>query len=537
MRSFLVLLLSAVPAAAQSFRAAPVPIRGAPAGIPGAAFAAAALTPKLSLPLTMPTAVPGAAPMLTPSLALPQPALPAAVPSAVAVAAPVIQAAAALPGATAAKPEELGRFSGEAAQALSENVAQLAQGGGPSASPAAAGVSLDRLFSGAKAAANAAAEAKIVNDEGVEIFGRPPAYYLEARRLVAKYQDKINLAESLDVMDDAYADAWVKLAAIEGLAARRKIADHNTRLEGTLLWVDGVLEDRGRRTAVNTYRVYFHKAPNPQSEIEEGLRRADGYLKQVLEYMKPGGRAEAALGHLDEVVLAFETRGYAEIKAGLKAREKEISKATKGRVRFAYVDEMAAVPKDGAAMRAELNRLTKRYGAKVEGLSKIIEGVVYSRYVGLLLELKTVEHFYGKGYEILQSGRDFFSDSGMYITELDTVVRDPGTGRVSVVEAKSARVNIPASEALQDKVVRKLEVYAKHRALLEKTIGSKVSEIVFSFDAGMNQGLVPFLTSKEAELSQRYGFTVKFLFLSSAPEGSRPMGRDRQQWGRSRRRP
>lgn len=529
MRHFLVLLLSAVPAAAQSFRAAPVPVRTAPIGIPGAAFAASARAPKLSLPLGLPTATPSVFPALTPSLALPTPVLPAAAPAAVA-AAPALSAAPNIPGAEAsAKPAELGRFSGEAAKSLSENVAELGQGGGPSASPSAAGVTLEKIFSGAKAAANGITpERRVVNDEGVELYGRPPAYYLEARRLVDKYKDKVDLAESLDVMDDAYADAWVKLAAIEGLAAKRRISDHNTRLEGTLTWVDGVLEDRGRRTAVNTYRVYFHKAPNPQSEIEEGLRRADGYLRQVLDYMKPGGRAEDALGQLDEVVLAFETRGYAEIKAGLKEREKAISKATKGRVRFAFVDELAKVPKDAAATRAELNRLTKRYGTKVEGLAKITEGVVYSRYVGLLLELKTVEHFYGKGYEILQSGRDFFTQDGMYITELDTVVRDPRTGRVSVVEAKSARVNIPAEEALQDKVIRKLEVYAKHRALLEKTIGSKVSEIVFSFDAGMNTALIPFLTSKEAELSKRYGFDVKFLFLSSAPEGSRPMGRARR---------
>ncbi|TBR22610.1 hypothetical protein EPO15_07715, partial [bacterium] len=231
MRAFLVLLLSAVPAAAQSFRAAPVPVRGAPTGIPGAAFAAAALTPKLSLPLALPTATPGFAPTLTPSLALPSPVLPAAVPAAVAAA----------PAVAAAKPAELGRFSGAAAQTLSENVAELAQAQGPSASPAAAGVSLDKMFSGAKAAANPASpERRVVNDEGIELFGRPPAYYLEARRLVDKYKDKIDLSESLDVMDDAYADAWTKLAAIEGLAARRQIADHNTRLEDTLMWVDGV---------------------------------------------------------------------------------------------------------------------------------------------------------------------------------------------------------------------------------------------------------------------------------------------------------
>lgn len=518
MRAFLVVLLAAVPAAAQSFRAAPVPVRAAPAGIPGAAFAGAASTPKLSLPLALPTAVPGAAPALTPSLALPQPALAAAVPAAA--------AARAVPAA--ATPAETARFSGETAQALSERVAELSKGGGPAASPAAARLSLDAMFSGARAAANPAApQRQVVNDEGVALYGRPPAYYLEARRLVDRYQDKVNLAESLDVMDDAYADAWAKLAAIEGLARSRQVSDHNTRLEGTLLWVDGVLEDRGRRTAVNTYRVYFHKAPNPRSEIEEGLRRADGYLKQVLDYMKPGGRAEEALGRLDEVVLAFETRGYAEIKAGLKEREKAVAKATGGRVRFVFVDELAKVPKDAGATRAELNRLTKRYGTKVEGLAKITEGVVYSRYVGLLLELKTVEHFYLKGYEILQSGRDFFTQDGMYITELDTVVRDPRTGRVSVVEAKSARVDIPPQEALDDKVVRKLEVYAKHRALLEKTIGSKVSEIVFSFDVGMNRGLEPFLRAKEKELSERYGFTVKFLFLSSAPEGPSFRGRRR----------
>lgn len=500
----------ASPAAAQ-LRSAPVPIRSAPWGVPGAGLSAPSLTPGLQAPALL---VPGITASLTPSLALPLPALPSVAVAAVAVAqaAPAAAARAAdAPAGPAARP---------LAQALTERVQAIADAGGAKAAPGAARLELDRLFSGAASPANGVAEARAVNDEGIEIFGRPPAYYKEVRRIVDKYKGRLDLAESLDVMDDSYADAWAKLAAVEAVAKSRRVDDHNTHLDGTLIWVDGILRDKGRQVAVNTHRVYFHPAKNPRSEIEEGTRRVNGYIDQALEIFKSRGKAEKAFGPLDEVVLVFDSRGYQEIKDALKAREREVSRATQGRIRFAYLDEMTRIPRGIQETRAALNGLVKRYG-RTEGLGKIIEGVVYSRYVGMLLELKTVEHYLEKGWKVLQSGRDFFDEAGIYVTELDTVVQDPATGRVTMVEAKSARVPIPPQEALDEKVVRKLEVYQKHRSRLEAGIGHRIDEVVFSFDVGQNGALEPYLRAHEAELSERFGFKVRFLFLSSSPSESR----------------
>jgi hypothetical protein len=354
----------------------------------------------------------------------------------------------------------------------------------------------------------------LVNDEGVGVFGKAAAYYKEIRRTVEALKGRADLAESLDVMDDAYGDVWAKLKAVEAIAQSRQVDQHNTHLEESLTWVDGVMRDHGRTVAIHTQRVYFHHSPNPRSEIAEGIRRTDKYLHDVLKQFVRSGRAEKAMGRFDEVVLAFDTRGYAEIKAHLQAREAEISKAFNGRYRFVYLDELVAPPASREAMRAELNALTEKYRGK--GLDKIIEGVIYSRYVGLLLELKTVEHLLDSGYQILQSGRELFDEKGMYVTELDGVARAPD-GRVIVVEAKSARVQLPPEEVLRDKVIAKLDCYLGNRALLDKFIGSPFDEVLFSFDVGGQPELAEFLKGREAELSRRYGVPVRFLFLETGP--------------------
>lgn len=349
-----------------------------------------------------------------------------------------------------------------------------------------------------------------VNDEGISVNGRAADYYRQIRELVDKYKGKIDMNESLDVMDDSYADVWAKLKAIEAIAQSRQIERHNTHLEETLVWVDGILKKDGRTTAVNTHRVYFHHAKNPQSEVEEGIRRVTGYIEEAVGYFRKSGKAERVLGRLDEVVLAFDTRGYDQIKSFIKAREAEIRKAYGSRFKFVYLDELTRLPQDEAATRAELNGLAKKYRGK--GLEKIIEGVIYSRYVGLLLELRTLEHYYKKGYQLLQSGRELFDAQGLYVTEIDAVVKSP-EGKVAIVEAKSARVEIPLEEALREKVIRKLDTYVKHRAQLEAAIGQPFNEVVFSFDVGNNQALAKYLKRHEADLSRRYGFPVSFLFI------------------------
>jgi hypothetical protein len=318
------------------------------------------------------------------------------------------------------------------------------------------------MFDGGANAVNAAdgysvdSRGGIVNDEGVRVTGRAARYYREVRRIVDKYEGRLDLEESLDVMDDAYADVWAKLAAIEAIADRE--IDHpNTHLERTLLWVDGVMESRGRKTAINTHRVYFHGADNPRSEIEEGIGRVDGYLKQAERYFSPRGDAERALGRLEKVVLAFDTRGYEEIKRHLKNREREFSARYGRRFRFEYLDDLVEIPRTEQELRDGFN----------------------------------------------------------------LVVRSP-EGETSIVEAKSARVPLPHSEVLQDKVIRKLDTYLEHWDRLEEAAGTRMDSVVFSFDVGPNEDLISYLQEQESRLSERYGVPVRFLFIESVPgEGRR----------------
>lgn len=404
---------------------------------------------------------------------------------------------------------------------LSQQVSALGESRSQDSTGAGTRRLLNSLFHGRGSRGDAPVEVQFsagntVNDEGVTITGRAAQYYQEVRRIVDKYRGVVDLSKSLDVMDDTYADVVSKLAAMEALAKRRSVDDHNTHLEKTLTWIDGVMNDHGRSVAVHTYSVYFHHARNPKSEIREGIRRTDRYLEDTARLFLPGGKAEAALGSFDEIVLAFDTKGYAEIKAHIKSREKQFKKAFGDRFRFAYLDEIAELPDTKETVRAELNRLIGKY-KNDEGLQKIIEGVTYSRYVGLLLELKTVEHYVDQGYDLLQGGHELFDEDGMYITELDLIVRSP-EGKTSLVEAKSARVPLPFKEVLQNKILYKLDTYKKHWAALEEAAGGPIDEVVFSLDVGPNTQLVGDLRAKERMLSRKYGFPVRFLFIESSPQ-------------------
>jgi len=391
------------------------------------------------------------------------------------------------------------------------------------------------MFDGASQRAAAPAAAFIVNDEGVKINDRAALYYTEVRRMVELYKGKIDLEESLDVMDDAYSDVVAKVSAVEAVAKGRGLEQVNTHLEETLTFVDGVLDDGKKTVAVHTHRVFFHKANNPQSEIAEGIRRVTGVIKDAEAMFARGGKAEQQMGKLDEVELVFDARGYQEIKDHIKKIGADVTARSKGRINFKFLDDIAPLPKDQAGVRARLNELAGKYGSEnAEGLSKIYEGVIYSRYVGLLLELKTVEHYYKLGYKILQSGRELFDEKGLYVSELDVVVESP-EGKISVVEAKSARVGLPPQEVLEDKVEYKLRTYKKFKGQLDAMIGKKFDAVVFSMDVALDPNvdranvmpkdlrkleLMDFLKSKEASLSQEYGFPVSFLFLQSGPEGA-----------------
>jgi hypothetical protein len=386
------------------------------------------------------------------------------------------------------------------------------QPGGPRVQP-----DLDGFFdgSGPRRRVRASFGTFVVNDEGIPVNGRAAVYLQEIRQLAEKYKGRVDLSQSLDVMDDTYAEIWSKLATIEAIARRSGVSESNTHLEETLTWVDGVLERDGRRTAIQTTRVFFHRAKNSES-IREGIRRADKTVSDLLPHFQEGGRAEQALGPLDDVVLSFDTRGYRAVKAHLKARGKEIERRTGGRVRFAFVDELARVPRNQEAMRSAMRGLIAKYRSQNQGLQKLIEGVTYSRYVGLLLELETMDHYLSRGYKFVQSGRELFDAQGHYVTELDVVVEAPD-GRVLLVEARSAREPLPLAQALRDKILYKLEVYRKHRVLISEFIGAEF-DVVFAMDVGKNGQFAAYLKAHEAELSREYGFPVSFLFLQSGPE-------------------
>lgn len=390
----------------------------------------------------------------------------------------------------------------------------------PAAAPAAPVGDLGRaiLAARAEAASGAAADgeaaAPVENYEGVRVIGRAAQYFREVDRLVRAYRGVIDFDQSLDVMDDSYGDVVAKVTAVEALAGRRRLEQENVHLKGTLTFVDGVLDDGGRRVAVHTHRVYFHRAADPASEIEEGIRRVDGWIREARALFAPGGAADKRLGALDGVELVFDARGHDAIKRHLRARGAEVEALTAGRIRFHFLDELATVPRGRDEVRARLNELTEAYRGR--GLEKIVEGVTYSRYVGLLLELKTMELLHRRGHRVLQSGREVFDAAGRYVTELDAVVRAPD-GRVLLVEAKSARVALAPEKVLADKVVRKLETYRRNWALLEESVGERIDGVVFAMDAGRQKDLPRWLRAREAALSAEYGVPVEFLFLRSAP--------------------
>ncbi len=375
------------------------------------------------------------------------------------------------------------------------------------------------------------------NADGVMVMGRADAYDQEATRIVAKYKGKIDFSEATDVMDDAYAEAYARASIMAHESKGGTADEHSAHIPMTLTWTDGVIDKGGKKIAVHTTRVFFHHATNPQSEIEEGLRRVKKGIEDQVRLFAEGGKADNVIGPLDEVVLGFDTRGYKEIKDFIKGEEAKVNAAHGGRFRFVYLDEVAPAPKTIADMRNAVNALIQEH--KNDGLLNVIEGVIYSRYTGLLLELKTAEYYFNNGYKILQGGRELFDAKGHYITELDVVVQSP-QGVTYLVEAKSARVPLTKQDVMSDKIIYKLDTYKRNKARLEqKDILGGPLNVVFSVDVGVppaalqeedlgksrtreqyirNQtALMTFLRQKEKDLSKQYGFPVSFLFLYSVP--------------------
>lgn len=445
-------------------------------------------------------------------------------------------------------------ISGGIAQTLVRQSEQVAQAIAADPSGLSGKTGLDTVFSGGRSKqdgsvrgnhAPSSASSFIKNDEGVWVGGRVASQYREIRRLHDLLAPHMDLSGTMNVMDDAFDEARVKLAGVEKAAANRKILESSVHLQETRTWVDAILVDQTNHKVIaeHTHRVYFHPADNPASEISEGNRRVDSYLEKAKMFFSRGGKAEGDLRtHFDEVILTFDTRGYKEIEDHLRRKEAALRLEFGDRFTFNYVTQP---PLSTAKMRAEYNRLVEKYKSQPHGLMNIIDGVTYSRYVGLLHELKSHEYSLNKGETVLQAGRDFFEDipqpdgskKRRYITEFDGVVRTRA-GTIILREDKSVRVPLPLADVMQDTFLYKLDIYKKNRALIERDLGAPLN-VRFTVDVGglnrraARQGrlvwddpgqrdLMLYLKRQGPILSAQYGFPVYFIFINSHP-GEDPM--------------
>jgi hypothetical protein len=527
--SFTAPSLSALAAPSVPLAAAPVaasPAFAAPA-LAAAPAAALAASPAASIPAAAAVAAPALAPSLAPSAIAAAPATvrPATVSESAASGAPALEA---LRSAAASRGDDGRRFDGSRGRSDSK----------AAAIPASAQRGAARGPSGF-----------IKNADGVWVGGRVAEQALWINKMYAELSPKIDLADVVNVMDDAYDEARVKLASAEKAATDRKLAASSVHLEGTRNWIDAIVTDEaGHHIAVHTHRVYFHPAPgNPDSEISEGNRRVDKYLEKAKGDFGPGGLAEQEFKQsFHQVELNFDTRGYQEIADHIKAKEAEFRAQFGDRFKFNYITDpkMASKP-----LRAEYNRLVEHYKDQPDGLMGILDGVTYSREVGVGHELNSHLKRMSMGLKVTQAGRDFFGKKVLpdgriveeYKTEFDAVTEPvadqdkPAKDRdVTLWEDKSTRVWMSLEKTMEETFLYKLRIYRENRAIIEESLGGAPLKVAFSVDVGgtnrraAKQGILVWqdLRQKELmdhliavapELSKEYGFPVSFIFVNSHP--------------------
>lgn len=399
-----------------------------------------------------------------------------------------------------------------------------------------------QFFDGGKIRSAAPVSAKskqqspfIKNADGVWVGGRAAEQANWINKMTAQLSGVIDLSDVLDVMDDAYDEARVKLKSAEKAASDRNLEATSVHLEGTRNWVDAIVTDADDEAiAVHTHRVYFHPAPgHPESEIAEGIRRAYKYLEKVKVDFSPNGQAETEMDtHFSKVELTFDTRGYKAIEDAIRTKEKEFQQLFGDRFIFKYHTEPKMPSKQ---LRAEYNAIVERFMDQPEGLMQIIEGVTYSREVGVGHELNSHLKRLAMGLKITQAGRDFFDKDGHYVTEFDGVtVKESADGKeVTLWEDKSARVWLPLPTMMEETFLYKLRIYRANRALIEESLGAPL-RVAFSVDVGgtvrraAKQGvlvwqderskeLMEYLQANQDKLSKEYGFPVSFIFVNSHP--------------------
>jgi len=390
----------------------------------------------------------------------------------------------------------------------------------------------------------------VKNADGVWVAGRVAEQSLWNESLAGELSRRgIDLTDVMNVMGDSYDEVRAKLAHVERIVADRQIVASNVHLAGTRHWTDAIMVDSQKNNiAVHLYRVYYHPAPgNSASEIAEGIRRVDKDLDEMIREFRANGHSERQLGmRFAAIELGFDTQGYQEIEDHLRRRERDIRAAYGGRFHFSYVTE----PKLASArIRAEYNRYVEKHADQPEGLSGIIDGVTYSRLVGMGHELTSHKKRLSLGFKITQAGRDFIGKKVLpdgsvvdgYITEFDAVTEraedahKPSKERdVILWEDKSARVWMPLDEVMERTFLYKLRIYRDNRAVIEESLGGAPLKVVFSVDVGglnrkaakqgllvwqdlEQQALMHHLQRVAPKLSRQYGFPVSFVFVNSHP--------------------
>lgn len=545
MRAFVLLLALAVPSGASRIAIPRVSL--APA------FGGVAAGPTLSLglsglPLAGGYAPHGLAPSLTPSLspaAFAPAGLAASILPAVAAPAPLLAAPALAPAAAAAADAPSRGRGPDSAPALDTLRALSAPAEGPRWVKTGGAFDGRRERGGSVAAPRSEGPAGFIkNPDGVWVTGRVKDQTLWISQMADQLAPVLDLSDVLDVMDDAYDESRAKLTNAERAARERQLEAASVHLEGTRNWLDAVLTDReGRKIAVHTHRVYFHPGRgNKESEISEGIRRVGKYIDKAAADFASGGRAETDMNtRFDQVELNFDTRGYQQIEDYIRTREAELKAGHGGRFVFRYTTEPR---RSSRQIRAEYNAIVERFADQPQGLMEILDGVTYSRTVGVGHELNSHLRRLKMGLKITQAGRDFFGKTVMadgtvvetYKTEFDAVTegRGPrGEREVTLWEDKSTRVWLPLAETMEQTFLYKLRIYRENRQLIEDALGAPL-RVAFSVDVGganrkaarqgvlvwkdtRQQDLLEYLKAAGPKLSAEFGFPVSFIFVNSHP--------------------
>ena len=200
----------------------------------------------------------------------------------------------------------------------------------------------------------------------------------------------------------------------------------------------------------------------------------------------------------------------------LKERFKELALEHSGKnFKLENAAEHFPVPSNTEEIRLKVNEMLQNEDLN-SGIFDILEGQLYSRYCGLLLELLGAEFLSSLDLKILNTGLELTDDNGIYFTELDGVIKNLQTGRVALVEAKSMRTGLPKKYVLANKVVYKLKTYLTKRKMIEDRLSTSFEDVIYIIDTGGNKALEKFLKDQEKELEKEYGFPIKFISLDMA---------------------